>query len=94
MNPSSCIRILTLLTQNHCELLVTQITDTFGELDGIVHCAVETGNLSPICHYSEDDWSAVIRANLHSPYLLTRALMPVLSSNKPGTVIFHRRNKL
>ena len=79
---------LTLLTQNHCDLLATQIKESFGKLDGIIHCAAETGHLSPIAHYSEDDWSSVIRANLHSPYLLTRTLFPLITRKKPGTVIF------
>jgi NAD(P)-dependent dehydrogenase (short-subunit alcohol dehydrogenase family) len=79
---------LTLLTQNQCDLLLTQIKKTFLKLDGIIHCAVETGNLSPIAHYSEGDWSKVIRANLHSPYLLTRALLPLVSHDNPSTVLF------
>lgn len=79
---------LTLLTQNHCDLLATQIEESFGQLDGIIHCAAETGHLSPIAHYSEDDWSTVIRANLHSPYLLTRTLFPLMTGEKPATVIF------
>ena len=79
---------LTLLTQNHCDLLATQIRESFDRLDGIIHCAAETGHLSPIAHYSEDDWSKVIRANLHSPYLLTRTLLPLITGKKPGTVVF------
>ncbi len=79
---------LTLLTQHHCDLLVTQIETSYGRLDGIIHCAAETGHLSPISHYSEDDWSKVMRANLHSPYLLTRALFPLMTHNKPAAVIF------
>lgn len=79
---------LTLLTQNHCDLLVTQIKESFGNLDGIIHCAAETGQLSPIAHYSEDDWSKIIRANLHSPYLLTRTLLPLMQAGPPCTVIF------
>ena len=79
---------LTLLTQNHCDVLAKQIKKTFGSLDGIIHCAVETGNLSPIAHYAQDDWASVIKANLHSPYLLTRSLFPLITSNKPGTIIF------
>lgn len=79
---------LTLLTQNHCDVLFTQIKQAFQKLDGIIHCAVETGNLSPIMHYSEEDWSKVIRANLHSPYLLTRTLFPLLSHDGPSAVLF------
>ena len=79
---------LTLLTQNHCDLLVTQIKESFGKLNGVIHCAAETGNLSPITHYSEEDWSKVIRANLHSPYLLTRTLFPLINHDQSGAVIF------
>ena len=79
---------LTLLTQNNCDTLLAQVQNSCGRLNGLIHCAAESGHLSPIEHYSDEDWSTVIRANLHSPYLLTRTLKAALPTEKPGMIIF------
>ena len=79
---------LTLLTNKHCDTLVSEIRQSFGKLNGIVHCASETGHLAPIEHYSDDDWSKVIKANLHSPYLLTRSLITLMDKSQPASIIF------
>ncbi len=76
------------LTQDHCEVLTTQIHESFGRLNGLVHCAAETGHLAPIEHYADEDWARVIWANLHSPYMLTRKLVSLLNTNDQATVIF------
>ncbi len=79
---------LTLLSQTHCDTLASQIQQSIGHLSGLIHCAAETGHLSPIEHYSDEDWSNVINANLHAPYMLTRALVPLLSPQHQTAVIF------
>ncbi len=79
---------LTQLNQNHCDALVTQIQQALGKLNGLVHCAAETGHLAPIEHYAVDDWSKIIQANLHSPFLLTRSLIPIFSDQDHNNIIF------
>lgn len=79
---------LTQLDQDHCNALTEQIEKTFGKINGLIHCAAETGHLAPFDHYSENDWSKVMSANLYSPYLLTRCLLPLFSADDSSVVIF------
>ena len=76
------------LTQDHCDALATQINQSFGQLNGLIHCAAETGHLAPIEHYADEDWAKVIWANLHSPYMLTRRLFSLLNNADGAAVIF------
>lgn len=58
--------------------LAETIEKEFGRLDGIAHCAQTLGTLTPIAHYKPSTWAQVVHANLHAPFLITQALLPLL----------------
>lgn len=58
--------------------LAETIEKEFGRLDGLAHCAQTLGALTPIAHYKPSTWAQVVHANLHAPFLITQALLPLL----------------
>lgn len=60
----------------------------FGALHGVVHCAATIGNPSPLQHYVPETWSKVFAANLHGPFLLTQACIPLLQETEDARIIF------
>jgi NAD(P)-dependent dehydrogenase (short-subunit alcohol dehydrogenase family) len=69
--------------------VATTIGDTFGHLDGLVHCAAFAPFLSRIDDYDAAEWERVIRINLTAPFLLTQACLPLLrAAGADASVIF------
>jgi NAD(P)-dependent dehydrogenase (short-subunit alcohol dehydrogenase family) len=60
----------------------------FGRLDGIIHCAVETGTLTPLQQYSMDMLNKTLLVNLSAPYMLTRCCLDLLREADDACVIF------
>jgi len=60
----------------------------FEQLDGIAHCAVDMGILSPLAVYDLSVWVRVIQANVNVPYLVTRVCLPLLEKSKQASVVF------
>ncbi|RMD69091.1 MAG: YciK family oxidoreductase [Gammaproteobacteria bacterium] len=68
---------------------MTDILDrAFGRLDGLVHGAALLGRLSPIEHYDPRIWQKVVQFNLHAPFLLTRACLPLLKRSQDASMVF------
>nr|VFK30511.1 MAG: NAD(P)-dependent dehydrogenase, short-chain alcohol dehydrogenase family [Candidatus Kentron sp. MB]VFK33995.1 MAG: NAD(P)-dependent dehydrogenase, short-chain alcohol dehydrogenase family [Candidatus Kentron sp. MB]VFK76406.1 MAG: NAD(P)-dependent dehydrogenase, short-chain alcohol dehydrogenase family [Candidatus Kentron sp. MB] len=72
----------------HCEELAERIEGEFGRLDGFLHAGTELGMPSPIEHYDVMQWVKVIQVNLHAPFLLTQACLPLLKRAEDASVIF------
>lgn len=72
----------------HFDNLAATIRQEFGALDGILHCATQLGALAPLPLYDLATWAQVMQVNLHAPYLLTRACLPLLTQSPDATVIF------
>lgn len=70
------------------EQLRTTIDAEFGRLDGLLHNAGILGLLTPLANYDPDTWLRVIQVNLHAPFLLTQALLPLLELSNDASVIF------
>ena len=74
------------------EALAGRIGDELGRLDGLVHNAALLGTLGPVEHLSPDDWQEIMQVNVNAPFLLTRALVPLLrrtaSEHGHASVIF------
>ena len=70
------------------EKLAMTISQEFGRLDGIVHCAAILGDITPLEMYSPDTWDEVMKINLRAPYLLTQQLLPLLKNAPNASVIF------
>ena len=60
------------------EALAARVEGELGRLDGIVHNAALLGDLGPIEHYAPEAWQELMQVNVNAPFLLTRALVPLL----------------
>lgn len=69
------------------------IDKEFGRLDGLIHCAGILGAPTPFEHSDVETWYQVHQVNLHAPYLLTRAVLPLLNKSEKASVVFMVDNK-
>lgn len=60
----------------------------FGRLDGIIHCAVESGTLTPLQQYPMEMLNKTLLVNLSAPYMLTRCCLDLLREADDACVIF------
>ena len=60
----------------------------FGRLDGLVHCAAQLGELSPIEHYDVVTWLRTMHVNVNAAFILTKSLLPLLRASSDASVIF------
>ncbi|MEO9655003.1 YciK family oxidoreductase [Marinomonas sp.] len=69
-----------------------EITNTieaeFGRLDGLLHNASLLGQRTPIADYDPNLFEQVMRVNVHSQFLLTQALLPLINKAEQGRIIF------
>lgn len=71
-----------------CREAADLVGDTFGRLDGLVHCAAFAPFLSRIDDYDASEWERVLRINLTFPFLLTQACLPLLRASSDAAVVF------
>jgi len=71
----------------YTELQAT-IFNTFNSLEGLIHCAGYTGPLTPLEYYPAAIWQDVMQINLHSPFILTQYMMPLLRQATTARIIF------
>ncbi|TNF00066.1 MAG: SDR family oxidoreductase [Gammaproteobacteria bacterium] len=64
------------------------IEDNFGRLDGILHNAAILGDRSPVELYDPETWNKVMQVNATAPFLLSRAMIPLLRLSTDASVIF------
>lgn len=69
------------------ELAVT-LEQEFGRLDGLLHNAALLGTLTPLEQYDLEQWAKLMQVNLHAPFLLTRAVLPLLKKSTDASVLF------
>jgi len=62
----------------HFEELAASLQDQLGRLDALVHAAAEFKALTPLEHQPADDWMKTLQAGLTGPFLLSRALFPLM----------------
>lgn len=62
--------------------------DEFGKVDGLLHNAAELGERTPMNNYSPDVWIRVMQVNVNAPFMLTRALLPVMNHSSAGSILF------
>ena len=73
--------------EDHEQLAIT-INKEFGRLDGLLHNAGFLGALMPITQYDLKLWASILQINLTAPFLMSRALLPVLNKSKSASVVF------
>lgn len=70
------------------EELAMTIEDNFDHLDGLLHNAAILGARSPIELYDPEIWNKVMHVNATAPFLLSRAMIPLLRKSDDASVIF------
>jgi len=77
----------TATTDQYAELAYT-IEKEFDHLDGLLHNAAMFGSLIPITQFDTDLWEKITKINLHAPFLLSKALIPLLNKSQDSSMIF------
>lgn len=81
------LNLETATTENYQEL-ADMIAEEFGHLDGLLHNAGILGQRTPITNYDEKTWQQVMQVNVTAPFMLTKALLPVLDQADNASIIF------
>jgi NAD(P)-dependent dehydrogenase (short-subunit alcohol dehydrogenase family) len=68
--------------------LAETLESEFGRLDVLLHGAAEFVALRPLLHQPAEEWFKTIQAGLTGPFLLSVALMPLLSQTAKSRVVF------
>jgi NAD(P)-dependent dehydrogenase (short-subunit alcohol dehydrogenase family) len=68
--------------------LATVLEQELGGLHGLIHCAAELGNLSPLADVDGERWARLLHVNLTAPFLLTRELLALMVKSGQGSVMF------
>jgi NAD(P)-dependent dehydrogenase (short-subunit alcohol dehydrogenase family) len=75
-------------TAQDYEQLRAALENEFGRVDGLLHNAGALGGRTPLGQYSYSDWQKVMQVNVNAPFLLTRALLPLLQKSADGRIVF------
>jgi NAD(P)-dependent dehydrogenase (short-subunit alcohol dehydrogenase family) len=75
-------------TPKDYEEMKINIENQFGKLDGILLNAAMLGGLTSIELMPIEQWYHVLQVNLHSSFLLTRTLLPLLKKSQDASIIF------
>jgi NAD(P)-dependent dehydrogenase (short-subunit alcohol dehydrogenase family) len=70
------------------EDMALRLREEFGRLDGLLHNAGMLGPRSPLSGVDPEKWLEVLQVNLNAPFMLTRALLPLLMASDDASVIF------
>ncbi|BFM16528.1 YciK family oxidoreductase [Maricurvus nonylphenolicus] len=62
--------------------------DEFGRLDGLLHNAGDLGERTPIANYAADTWQRVMQVNVNAPFMITKALLPLLEKSSDARILF------
>ena len=68
--------------------LAIRLRKEFGRLDGILHHATLFHGLTPIENYDLRRWYETLQVDLNAPFLLTRAVLPLLKQSIHASVLF------
>lgn len=68
--------------------VAVSIENEFGKLDGILHNAALLGSLTPIEQYEVPVWNKLMQVNVTAPFILTRALIPLLRLSDDPSIVF------
>jgi NAD(P)-dependent dehydrogenase (short-subunit alcohol dehydrogenase family) len=69
------------------EHIVRKTVERFGGIDVLVNNASILGPREPIANYPLAAWNEVIRINLTGPFLMTRAVLPIMLERRSGSII-------
>lgn len=75
-------------TEEDYETLAGIVDENFGQLHGLLHSAADLGTLQPLADVTAKAWQTVLLVNLTAPFLLTKALLPLLDRSGNASVVF------
>lgn len=75
-------------TPENYEEMRDTLAREFGRLDGLLHNASILGQRRSIEQTTTADWNEVLQVNLTAPFLLTRALLPLLQTSGDASIVF------
>ena len=64
-----------------------QVKQQFGRCDILVNCAGVAFIGKPLHEFSPEDWTSTFQVNLRAPYLMIRALAPLMIAAKSGHIV-------
>lgn len=64
------------------------LANEFDCLDGLLHNASELGARTTLANYSLSDWHKLLQVNVTAPFLMTKALLPLLQKSTSASVVF------
>lgn len=73
-------------SEEHCQHLVRQCLENFGQLDILVNNAAFQRTYADIGDISTEEWDRTFRTNIYAPFFLARAAIPHM---KPGSAIIN-----
>ncbi|MET0291984.1 MAG: YciK family oxidoreductase [Steroidobacteraceae bacterium] len=68
--------------------IAAAVMETYGRLDGLVHCAGMLGTLTPIEGYDVPTWFKVMHVNVTAAFALTQVLLPALRLSPSASIVF------
>lgn len=68
--------------------LAETLEEQFGALHGLLHNAAFLGASTSIEQYDSETWYKVMQVNLHAPFLMTQALLPLMSKTNNASIVF------
>lgn len=68
--------------------MASNLETELGRLDGLLHCAAMLGTPTLFAQSDAETWYKVHQVNLHAPYLLTRACLPLLTQSAHASIVF------
>lgn len=75
-------------TYDDIVVLQNSIGETFGRLDGLLHNAGMLARRNSIASTNSKDWHTVMQVNVNAPFMLTKAMMPLLQESDHPSVVF------
>jgi len=72
----------------HFDELLDKVTEEFGRLDAVIHCAARFEGLTPLEQFSPPEWLASIQVNLNAAWLLSAQSLPLLKQSESGCLYF------
>ena len=70
------------------QTIADSIDKEYGKLDGLLHNAGRVGGLTPLQNIDIPTWSKLITLHLHAPFLLSRAVIPLLRNSQDPSILF------
>lgn len=75
-------------SEHDYQSLYDSVNNEFGRLDGLLHNASELGPRNPLSQYPLSDWQKLMQVNLSAPFMMTKALLPLLEKSASASIIF------